>query len=61
MSKSFRRYGTSDSYRDDKDFRQHRKDIETKNQKKRTSAALKRRDVSDFYDDEEEDEQEHNS
>lgn len=49
MSKSYRRYATGDSYRDDRDFRQHRRDGETKTQKKRTEAALKRKDVSDFF------------
>lgn len=49
MSKSYRRYGTGDEYGNHKEFRRNRKDGETKSQKKRAQAALKRGDVSGFY------------
>lgn len=49
MSKSYRRYGTGDERINEKEFRRRRKDGETKSQKKRSTAALKRGDVSDFY------------
>jgi hypothetical protein len=56
VSKSYRRPGTDDKYRDDREFRRSRKDAETKSQKKRTVAALKRRDATAFYEEDDEEE-----
>jgi hypothetical protein len=54
MSKSFRRNAASEKHQDERDYRRNRKNPETKSQKKRVAAALKRGDVSDFYDEEDE-------